>query len=468
MTRSFFLVLPLFLVVLLSCSTLNSQTITLDSTVLTEREVAIGIEVPWEILWGPDDHIWATERRGRVLRINPENGNIQTLLNIQSQVWNNGGEPGLLGMALHPDFLNTPVVFLVYNYIVGNNIRERLVSFDWTGANLTNETILLNNIPGGNIHNGSRLLITTDNKILMTTGDTGDQNLSQSLFSLNGKVLRLELDGSVPQDNPINGSYIYSYGHRNPQGLAYGPNGQIYSSEHGASTSDEFNMIEPNRNYGWPDVQGTCNTPSEISFCNSNNVREPLDEWTPCVAVNGLAYFEHPAIPEWKGKMLMAVLGGFAQDPRLSVLSFNGDGTEVLGEEKYFTSFGRIRDVCINPHNGAVYFATNGNFYPSFGPNELIEYRNLDYIVTSTNNPTAKDQFVEVFPNPVKGNANLRFSDNFIGFEYELISYAGQIVKKASINNTSMILKAHDLPAGNYYLKATNKLGTITRTVIIQ
>ena len=122
------------------------------------------------------------------------------------------------------------------------------------------------------------------------------------------------------------------------------------------------------------------------------NVREPLREWTPCVAVNGIAYYDHPAIPEWQGSMLMAVLGGFVQDPRLSVLHFNADGTEVIGEDQYFNNYGRIRDVCINPHNGAVYFATNGNFYPSSGPNRIIEYRNLDFM-TTTHKP-CRDSFI--------------------------------------------------------------------------
>ena len=128
-------------------------------------------------------------------------------------------------MALHPDFANTPKVFIVYNYMQGNQtVKERLSSFDWNGSALVNEEYLINNIPGYWIHNGSRLLITADQKILMSTGDTGDGGTSsQNLSSLNGKILRINLDGSIPSDNPNPDSYVYSFGHRNGQGLANGP-----------------------------------------------------------------------------------------------------------------------------------------------------------------------------------------------------------------------------------------------------
>lgn len=468
MLKQYFLTFTL--ITLFSTSFLNAQTtITVGNTTLTEREVAIGVQVPWEILWGPDDHIWATERRGRVLRIDPENGNTETVLNIQSQV-ESGGEPGLLGMALHPDFETTPKVYLAYNYSQGFSTKERLVSFDWDGTELTNEVILLNNIGGGGIHNGSRLLISNDGKILMTTGDRGNSDVSQDLDDLNGKLLRINLDGSIPDDNPIADSYIYSYGHRNAQGLAYGPNGQLYSSEHGAQSSDEFNLIEENRNYGWPNVQGECNTNSEMSFCEMFNVREPLAEWSPCIAVNGIEYYDHEAIPEWQGKMMMAVLGGLGgQFNRLTVMEFNADGTEVVGQEDYFDDYGRIRDVCINPHNGALFFATNGPSYPGSGPNRIIEYRNLDYIINSTNEESTT-QFIKVFPNPASQVVGcfVKFSDNFIGETMELISYNGQFVKTFKITGNQMELPIQELSKGNYYVKASNKKGTITKKIVVQ
>lgn len=449
----------------ISTSAIQAQNIQLDSTLLTASNLATGLQVPWEVKWGGDDHLWVTERRGIISRINPETGNTETVLDYRNEVLEESSEYGMLGMALHPDFPTTPLVYVVYCYSSGGfNIRERLSSFSWDGTVLSNEEVLLNDVPGAGIHDGSRLLMTTDNKILMTTGDRGSSSTSQDMNSLNGKILRLNMDGTIPDDNPVPGSYIYSYGHRNPQGLTYGPNGQIYSSEHGAQSSDEFNLIEENRNYGWPNVQGACNTGSEISFCNANNVREPLDEWSPCVAVNDIMYYEHPAIPEWDGKMMMAVLGGFVQDPRLSILSFNEDGTEVTDEDRVLENIGRIRDIAMNPYTGAIYVATNGPFYPGSGPNQIIEYRNLAYEVTSVNVPNTTDQFVKIFPNPVNEQLDLNCSDSFIGQTCEVISFSGQVVQQVTIGSTTEKIDASEWPAGMYFLRASNNKGTITRT----
>lgn len=463
------LLLTLPIVFLLLNQPAAAQDIQLDSTLLTASDLATGLQVPWEIKWGADDHLWVTERRGRILRIDPTSGNTVTVLNYEDEVLEESSEYGMLGLALHPDFLNTPLVYVVYCYSGGGfSIRERLSSFRWNGTELTDETIIFNDIPGGGIHDGSRLLITTDEKILMTTGDRGSSDLSQDMNSLNGKILRMNLDGTLPEDNPIADSYIYSYGHRNPQGLAYGPNGQIYSSEHGAQQSDEFNLIEPDRNYGWPIVQGACNTSSEMVFCDANNVREPLDEWSPCVAVNGIIYYDHPAIPEWQGKMLMAVLGGFVQDPRLSILTFNEDGTEVTNEDEVLTNIGRIRDVAINPHTGSVYVATNGPFYPGSGPNRIIEYRNEAYEPNSVATPDSPDQFIKVTPNPVGSTLSLQLSDNFIGSPLEIVSFNGQVVLQTKIDAAQMDIPASEWSAGMYFLRATNKAGTITRTFAVQ
>ena len=146
-------------------------------------------------------------------------------------------------------------------------------------------------------------------------------------------------------------------GNRNSQGLALGPNGIIYASEHGQNSNDEFNIVEAGGNYGWPQVEGFCNTPAEEDFCAENNVIEPLKAWTPCIAVNGIEYYNHEAIPEWQHSVLLSVLGGLgAQYERLSVLHLSEDGLNVTSEDQYFSSFNqRIRDVAVNPYTGSVY-----------------------------------------------------------------------------------------------------------------
>ena len=445
-----------------------AQDVVIGNTTLTSSDLVTGIQVPWEMLWGPDDHIWVTERQGRVLRIDPETGNFNYILDHRHLV-ESGGEPGMLGMALHPNFENEPLVYIVYNYSQGFVVSERLVSFRWNGEALVDENILIDAILGASIHNGARLLMTSDNKILMTTGDRGNADLSQDMTSLNGKILRINLDGSIPEDNPNPNSYIYSYGHRNAQGLCHGPNGLIYSSEHGAQQSDEFNIIEANRNYGWPNVQGACNTGSEQAFCNANNVREPLMEWSPCVAVNGIEYYNHEAIPEFQNSVLMAVLGGLGGGAqRISQLVMSEDGTAILEENTYFTNFGRLRDICINPHTGAIYLATNGPSYPGFGPNRIVEYRNMDFI-SDVEELTIEDQVLRIYPNPVVGKSTIEFSHNFIGKEYEIISFSGQVIERGKVNGTTKIkIETSDWTAGAYYIRASNEKGTLTRTFVVK
>jgi aldose sugar dehydrogenase len=188
----------------------------------------------------------------------------------------------LLGMVLHPDFTNQPFVYVVYNYSSGG-YKEKVVRFSFTGTALNSPFTIIDNIPAASIHNGSRLVITPDLKLFITTGDAANTALSQNTSSLAGKILRLNLDGTVPADNPLPGNPVWSWGHRNPQGLVFA-NNILYSSEHGPNTDDEVNIIEKGRNYGWPNVAGFCNTTAEQTFCSANNVVEPQKAWTPTIA----------------------------------------------------------------------------------------------------------------------------------------------------------------------------------------
>jgi len=441
------------------------------NTTLTEFDLVTGIVVPWEILWGPDDHIWCTERRGKILRIDPQGGNVQVVLDLMSAVnvgQGNQGERGMLGLAMHPDWNNTPKVFVVHTYASSGSTRERLLCFDWDGTSLVNQTILIEEVHAGNIHSGSRLMITEDNKILMTTGDGGQTSTSQNMASTGGKILRLNLDGSVPADNPFPGSYVYSLGHRNAQGLCQGPNGIIYSSEHGPNESDEFNIIVAGANYGWPTVQGACNTASEITFCDANNVVEPLIEWTPCIAVNGIEYYNHEAIPEWQNSVLLSVLGGLSGlYERLSVLHMSTDGTTITSEDQYFSSFNqRIRDICVNPYTGAVYVAFNGTQYPGSGPNIIKEFRNMAFnSVGPERKPT---QNITVFPNPSSAGVSFTFSSTLVGSFYEIINFDGKSVKKGRISSDRMSFEKGDLASGTYFIRAISLKGMVTRTFVIR
>jgi PQQ-dependent dehydrogenase (s-GDH family) len=335
-----------------------------DASELKDIAIVSGLSFPWEIIWGPDNNIWMTERGGRISRVNPATGSVTTLLNIAEVVSNNEG--GLLGMALHPNFSSTPQVFVVYNYNAGSSYREKVVRYTYNGSTLTNPLILLDNIAASSIHNGSRLLIGPDLKLYITTGDASNQSLPQNTSSVNGKVLRINLDGTIPPDNPVPGNPYWSLGHRNPQGLVFA-NNKLYSSEHGPTSDDEINIIEKGKNYGWPTVMGFCEG-SEQTFCNANNVVQPLKTWTPTAAVCGLDYYNSDLIPQWKNSLLVVAL----KNARLYQMKLNANFTAITETNEYFINdYGRMRDLCISPA-GKVYICTSN------GSNDkIIEIRKL-------------------------------------------------------------------------------------------
>ncbi len=359
---------------------LESQSqILIGTTEIDTTTITTGLDTPWEILWGPDNMIWVTEREGRVSRLDPETGTKEVLLEI-TDIVDEGSENGMLGMVLHPNFLHpdSQFVYLVYTYYSGGN-RERLVRYTFDSDTLTDELILLDDIPAGQYHIGSRVIILPDRTLLMSTGDVGSASYALDTNRLHGKFLRLNLDGSVPDDNPIPGSLVWSLGHRNPQGLVRAPNGIIYSSEHGPANDDEVNIIEKERNYGWPEVEGFCDLPAEQTYCTANNAMEPIAAWTPTLAVCGLDYYDHDAIPEWKNTLLLTTL----KARRVVALYLSEDGQSVVEEEDFFPQWwGRLRDLCISP-DGRVFIAVSnadgrGTVLP--GDDRIVEIVSLNFI----------------------------------------------------------------------------------------
>lgn len=320
---------------------------------IRDSVIAEGLRHPWEMVWGPDDHIWFTERGGTISRLNPATGQVIPLHTITEVVSN--GEGGLLGMALHSDFSDNPYVYVVYNY--GSPYREKLVRFTYNGSGLGSPSVLLDNIAAASIHNGSRIAIGPDNKLYFSTGDASDPSRSQDASSLNGKILRLNLDGSIPADNPIAGNPYWSRGHRNAQGLVFAGN-KLFSSEHGPNNDDEINIIEKGGNYGWPDVQGYCNLPGEVDYCSANNIIEPIMAWTPTVAACGLRFYNSDHIPQWKNSLLMVAL----KNARLYQMKLNDDRTAITQTNEYFTNdYGRLRAICISPQGKVFIGTSNGN-----------------------------------------------------------------------------------------------------------
>ncbi len=348
----------------------NPPPLDLSPVEIQTRVVAQNLDVPWELIWGPDNFLWVSERKGNVLRINPANGDKQVILDLTSQVWQSG-ESGLLGMVLHPDFQANPFVYLVYTYQTGSGVQEKLVQYQYASNALSNPTVLLDNLPANSTHNGSRLLVLPDKTLLMTTGDIQNAPLAQDIRSLSGKILRLNLNGSVPTDNPIAGSYVYSFGHRNPQGLLWHPNGKLYATEHGPDIDDELNIIVPNRNFGWPNIVGTAGTDAEKAFAVVNNTVEPMLTWTPTVAISDLALYTSTTIPQFQNSLLITTL----KARQLLVVALNEDGTQVRTQEILLNNqFGRLRDIVVSPQ-GKIYVATNGESWSNTDPgtHQIIE-----------------------------------------------------------------------------------------------
>lgn len=305
--------------------------------------IARNLEVPWDMGLSDNQDLFITERLGKVklLKSNGQLINIATLDNVYSQ-----GESGLTGIALHPNFSTNNLLYLYYSYQNNGQVLNRVSQFTFEKNSLKDEKVILDNLPGGLIHNGGRLRFGPDGKLWVLTGDAGNENLAQSLSSLGGKVLRLNDDGSIPDDNPLKNSAIYSYGHRNPQGLDWSPEGrELYISEHGSSNFDEINIVKANQNYGWP----------QVSRCFSDDPRfqNPIlcseeTTWAP----SGLAFLKTD-LPKYKNSFIFAGLRGQILE-RVKVENGKVVEQETIIREEY----GRLRGV-LSDEKGSIYISTS-------------------------------------------------------------------------------------------------------------
>lgn len=341
---------------------------------LVTETLATGFSTIWELAWGPDASIWVSERGGTITRVNPATGAKSV---VGQLAVHENGEGGLMGIAFHPDFSAQPYVFAMHTYNGAGGVRNRLVRMRFNGTTLAAPETLLEDIPGSTNHNGARIAVGPDRLLYVSTGDAANEALSQDRTYLAGKILRLTLNGAPAPGNPF-GTAIYSYGHRNPQGLVFHPTtGALYSTEHGPGDNDEVNRIEAGRNYGWPNVRGRCDGdagPGEQAFCLANNVAEPLATWSPTIAPAGADVYVGTAIPGWQGSLLFTSL----RNETLYRLTLSADGRRVVSADSLFKrSFGRLRDVLAAP-NGLVYLGTSnrdGRGSPRAGDDRIVRVR---------------------------------------------------------------------------------------------
>jgi aldose sugar dehydrogenase len=324
-----------------------------DGTRYAVEVVLTNLEVPWSLAFAPDGRLFITERPGRV-RI-AQNGALlpQPALTVNDIAAT--GEAGAMGLALHPNFSSNRFVYVAYTGRgAGGGMVNRVVRYREAGNQLGEPMVIIDNIGAANIHDGGRIKFGPDGKLYLTMGDAASPPLSQDLASLNGKILRMNDDGSLPADNPFPASFVYSLGHRNPQGIDWQPGtGELWGTEHGATGNDELNRLLPGRNYGWPVIEANR---------TQAGMETPVLFYDPSIAPSGLTFYAPIgvgtglAIPSFRNNAFFATLAG----THLHRVVFNpGDPRSVSGEERLLQGrFGRIRDVVTGP-DGAIYFCTN-------------------------------------------------------------------------------------------------------------
>ncbi|MFB9473336.1 PQQ-dependent sugar dehydrogenase [Nonomuraea salmonea] len=306
------------------------------------KDVATGLSVPWGIAYLPGGDALVTERdTARLLRVTPA-GRVTELATVREA--RPDGEGGLMGVAVKDD-----QVFLYYTAETDN----RIVRYRLAGDALTDEHLLVRDIPKGGIHNGGRLAFGPDGHLYATTGEIGDDDLAQQRDSLGGKILRMTVDGAPAPGNPF-GTLVYSYGHRNVQGLAWDPSGRLYASEFGANTWDEVNLIRPGGNYGWPEVEGRG---SDQRYIN------PILTWpTSDASPSGMAYAN--------GSLWVGALRG----ARLWQIPLSQDGSAGTPTAHFTDRYGRLRAVASAP-DGTLWIGTSnkdGRGSPNPGDDRLM------------------------------------------------------------------------------------------------
>lgn len=313
------------------------------------EEVARGLTVPWSLVFTGNNRILISERAGQIRALINHQLQSQPLITLPVS---SSEEEGLMGLVLDPDYESNQTIYACYAYDSGDTLMNRVVRLIDESDRLTEGKVIIDNIPAAKFHAGCRLGFDPDSKLYVTTGDATDKELAQDLNSLAGKILRLNPDGTTPSDNPFNGSLIYSYGHRNPQGIDWHPEtGQLYSSEHGPSVfdgpagGDEVNLIKAGANYGWPTVSHNATL---------EGTEAPLVQFTPAEAPGSLLVYSGKVFPQYRNQIFFGALKGEG----IVRLKLDTTGAQIVEEEKLPIEVGRVRDVVESPE-GYIYFTTS-------------------------------------------------------------------------------------------------------------
>jgi glucose/arabinose dehydrogenase len=316
-----------------------------DGTRFGVQVLATGLVIPWSLAFAPDGRLFITERPGRVRIF--ANGQLLSEPALSLDDVFTSGESGILGLALHPDFATNHLVYLTYTANGPRGPVGRLMRFREAGNHLGESVVLLDDVQASNIHNGSRVKFGPDRLLYVTFGDAAQPSVAQDVASLNGKILRFNDDGTSAAGNRF-ASPVFSFGHRNPQGLAWHPTtGDLWETEHGQIGNDEINVIDSGNNYGWPIIEGAATRPDMVT---------PLAFYSPSVAPSGASFYTGTAIPGFRNQLFVATLAGKA------LLRVTIDGAalrQVASTERLLEGrYGRLRDVANGP-DGYLYVCTS-------------------------------------------------------------------------------------------------------------
>lgn len=336
--------IALLLLLTLACTRATSSPAeTRVASKLRLSEIVGGLEVPWSIAFAPDGRMLVTERPGRLRAV--RDGKLDPKpLHVFTDVVSRS-EEGLMGLVLHPNFKENGFLYVSYTARARGELIARVVRYRDAGSGLADAKTIVDHIPAARFHAGCRLKFGPDGKLYITTGDATERDLAQDPDSLAGKILRLNDDGTIPHDNPIKGSPVFTLGHRNSQGIDWDPKtGRMVSTEHGPSFfdgppgGDEVNYIVRGKNYGWPLIHHRK---------ERAGLESPIAEYTPAHAPASAAF--------WRGDFYFGCLRGnhlhrLRLDPNVP--------QKVLEDEELFSNLGRIREVAAGP-DGALYFSTS-------------------------------------------------------------------------------------------------------------
>lgn len=419
---------------------------------LNLRTVTSNIQVPWEIRWGFDNWIWATGINGKIIKVNPQTGEQKTLFE-GIQGLERTGESGMHGFDFVKDDADQLFVYVAYTYRRENNsIALRVIRLRYNSALdvLENPQTVIENIGAGSTHSGCRIKKLQDNTLLITAGDGRIQpNPAQNINHWSGKTLRINPDGTFPTDNPFPNSPVWSWGHRNHQGLCVSETGKIYSSEHGEQAEDEVNILNKSRNYGWPTVEGYCNLPQEQKFCADSNVKIPIANFSPTIGIAGMEYYNFNSdFIDWKKSLILTSLKGSS----IHILNLSENGDSVVKKININLGLGRLRSICVSPEGRIFIGRSQGDHYGSRDnkDNAVVEITSKlsdsDDVYENTNDN------LEVDYNVHNNTFNVQTLSNFVwgGIMYDL---SGSVIINLGQNTGSKSFDTKPYNKGVYILK---------------